>query len=1289
MGTQHYLSYPTDGWCGLCTKQIIANPTSDGASPRRFAVVKCRLLAHIKDVHSIEGSEVGWRCRLCSRLFPTYRGIAAHYGSCRKSRICPTAQAETVDDRPSQSDEGSTEIRVPSVSRHLTNVDAATTSSKSDVSKEAEGDQANIKGPPTKRRGERKRAEMAGNHQSPSGSNDTAPAGDIDSTIRVDASTSRPSASEASSASSDGGAEVPAEATQNPGIDGARTEASGPTTGEKEPSGFACEECKRVFGSKAGKQLHRKRVHPVEYNSGLPEPSSRNQFPEEVLADLARAALEWPGRAACGQGVSQFICSRFPAYSVSAINALRKRPHYREMERKMRLETGAAADHAQNPTPTQNSTPAGEVPDEEGSEGSDPSGHEEGSEGSDQRDVDRVVRVARPEGLNPAETKAWDYYDAVCDGGDANALYVDLIDALKATETRGGRSARSSRGSRRRPTSNPEPSRARAGPASSESAPTRTEPKNRSQRKRARYALHQQLYRRNPNALLSELRRPGTQGAGGLPNTDDIARVYGERFGTESPQDNHAFEPKVPGSEAVNLDPFSEDEVRQVLKGLGAASAPGPDGIKVPMLVGWGVNVIRPIVNSFLWTGRIPDQLRVNRTTLIPKKAEPVSLNDYRPITIGQLLNRLYAKLLNRRLMSRVSLNPRQKAFMPVDGCSEHVFVISEAIEQCRKQRKELNLVFLDLAKAFDMVSHSSIIRALCRFGVGQRMAKIVTDLYTNVTTTIRGKQGPTGQIRMARGVKQGCPLSPLLFNMVMDELVDSLGTRHELCLNSERPGFNILAFADDLALASSTEHGLNWLLTRAREFFTDRSMTVNAQKSHAIRLAPSPGTRTVKVVEGSTFSYGEDPIPNRGIVESVKYLGLSLTPTGQEAFSIASAVKDLRLIQGAALKPEQKLDVIRRALLPAQMHVLRLSQRVFVRELSRLDREVRRTVRGILHLPPGTPTAFFYLKSSDGGLTMPDVTHTVGFTRLKRLVSLQSSKDSLVASYARASVSLEREQRYWRAALRIDDTSVVSLRRKKAALPGQRASEYRATTVGRLFESGASREGHAWLTKPKSLRGGDYVLAVKAVSENLPTRMNVTRGRGQGSRACRRCGGPAETQLHALNECVRTKESQIRRHNWVCNSIRDRMLSVGDEQPPTVLTEHRVTVHGEEFRPDLVIVRGHQATVVDVAVCYDNRTDRLRSRYRDKLRKYEVLRDALRQQLNEGRVGISGREVREVTIDAFVIGSRGLMLPETCRRPLVRLGIGSVGFLRLIQEGTVRGSTQVWRAFMAGRNCI
>ena len=68
----------------------------------------------------------------------------------------------------------------------------------------------------------------------------------------------------------------------------------------------------------------------------------------------------------------------------------------------------------------------------------------------------------------------------------------------------------------------------------------------------------------------------------------------------------------------------------------------------------------------------------------------------------------------------------------------------------------------------------------------------------------------------MTRGVKQDCPLSPILFNIVMDELMDKLGTRHELKPREDLEGFNALTFADDLVIASGTVHGKAWLLTKS-----------------------------------------------------------------------------------------------------------------------------------------------------------------------------------------------------------------------------------------------------------------------------------------------------------------------------------------------------------------------------------------------------------------------------------------------------------------------------------------
>ena len=1311
------LTYPCDGVCPACGASV--------ARPGETCTSKALLLKHLRDAHGVQDTKVTWICHGCRRRCSSYRGAAAHYPRCKSrsgthngesqgagsavpdmgssmphvedkagplseetdnSQQCPAdsalnrgTTANRLDDSrgggtargnalgqsdagleasANQSPDRDTEINGrqcqqcpadPALNRGMTanrpddsrggGTARGEVQGQLDAGLEAPANQS----PDTERNGQQCPADPALNRGTTANRPDDSRGG----------GTARGNVQGQPDAGLEASAQEPSDRSETEtGIDPNRTHTDAGSV-------YVCEECNREFGSKAGKQQHRRHAHADAYNASLPEPSQRNRFTADVIDDLARAGIEWPGRAACGMGINQYVHSRYPAYNVDSIAALRKKPKYKEAELKLRRETEAAAETCDR---APSHTTLGNTPHVAGRHEGALLGGSPLPDEAPQRRVSVQERATRPESLTAKETMAWDYYDAVCDGGDMNALYEELMNDL-APDSRGGRSARPPRDNR-----GPEPPRRRAEPA------------NRNQRKRARYALHQNLYRKNPSALMSELRQPGASGRNDLPDTAEAARVYGERFGSESPQDNHPFEPKA-GSMAVELTPFSEGEVLNVIKGLGAASAPGPDGVKTSMIVDWGVQVIRPIVSSFLWTGKTPDLLRVNRTTLIPKKAEPAGINDYRPITIGQMMNRIYTKLLTQRLSAKVHLNSRQKAFVPVDGCSEHLFVVSEAVGQCRKRRKECNLVFLDLAKAFDMVSHRSIQRALGRFGVGPRFAAVVEDLYSDITTVIRGKQGPTEPIRMARGVKQGCPLSPLLFNMVMDELMDNLGARHELQPGPDLCGFNVLAFADDLVLASGTVHGMNWLLARVQSFFEDRSMTVNAAKSHTIRFAPAPGTRTVKVVEGTTFKYGEEPIKNRKFAEVVKYLGLSLSPTGLAAFTPKEAVRDLGLIRGAALKPAQKLDMIRRILLPSQMHALRLNRQVLLRELTQLDREVRKAVRGILHLPPGTPTAVFYMKPADGGLALPEVTHSVGVARLRRLVRLQANEDRLVALYARASVSLERELRHWKGVFGVEDTSSLTLGKLKKARSGDLAKVYRATPVGRLFDSRATRTGHPWLTRPKTLTGGEFVTAVKMVTENLPTRMNVSRGRERGRRECRRCQGHAETQLHVLNECKTTREAQIRRHNWVCGAIRRRVKEV--DPTTSVRSEFRVTVDGEELRPDLVIVRGHRAVVIDVAVCYDNRAERLRTRYKEKIEKYEVLRDQLREQWNARRAVSPERPVvTEVTVDAVVLGARGLLLPETSVRPLRRLGINSVRFLRYVQEGVVRGSVMVWRTF-------
>jgi hypothetical protein len=168
---------------------------------------------------------------------------------------------------------------------------------------------------------------------------------------------------------------------------------------------------------------------------------------------------------------------------------------------------------------------------------------------------------------------------------------------------------------------------------------------------------------------------------------------------------------------------------------------------------------------------------------------------------------------------------------------------------------------------------------------------------------------------------------------------------------------------------------------------------------------------------------------------------------------------------------------------------------------------------------------------------------------------------------------------------------------------------------------------------------------------------------------------------MHVLNGCHTTKRAQIDRHNWVCDTLRQALIKSGSETVKvSVLPELRVKAGGEEYRPDLTVIRGPTVTVVDVAVAYDSRAENITRRYHDKLRKYDIIREPLKDLITE-RPGQT--PITEVRVEAVVIGSRGLLMPETCQRPLSRLGLPR-SLAYTLQEGTVKGSAKVWRCFRA-----
>ena len=121
------------------------------------------------------------------------------------------------------------------------------------------------------------------------------------------------------------------------------------------------------------------------------------------------------------------------------------------------------------------------------------------------------------------------------------------------------------------------------------------------------------------------------------------------------------------------------------------------------------------------------------------------------------------------QLGRNIKLNVRQKGFVPVDGCFENVKTLQQLIKNQHLNGKEYNIIFTDLAKAFDTVSHKSTVNGLKCKGVPRQVISTIMEMYSNSFTSITVGGKTTRHIKINSGVKQGCLLSPLHFNLILD----------------------------------------------------------------------------------------------------------------------------------------------------------------------------------------------------------------------------------------------------------------------------------------------------------------------------------------------------------------------------------------------------------------------------------------------------------------------------------------------------------------------------------------